>query len=50
MTSLPAESVYAGGRRSPLGVLTAVGSVVLILVVLAEEPGEATVRASEQGR
>ncbi|WP_162494543.1 hypothetical protein [Streptomyces thermolilacinus] len=39
----------AGGRRSPLGVLAAVGSVVLVVVVLAEEPGEAAVRAGEQG-
>lgn len=40
----------AGGRRSPLGVIAAVGSVVLVLVVLAEEPGEAAVRAGQQGR
>lgn len=39
----------AGGRRAPLGVLSAVGSVVLVLVVPAEEPGEAAVLASEQG-
>ncbi|MFJ8195121.1 hypothetical protein ACIQ8D_36110 [Streptomyces sp. NPDC096094] len=37
----------AGGRWSPLGVLAAVGSVALVLVVLAEEPGEAAV---QQGR
>ncbi|MEU9567036.1 hypothetical protein AB0D16_34355 [Streptomyces sp. NPDC048161] len=43
MAGLAARSVSCGGRRSPLGVLAAVGDVVLVPIVLTEEPGEATV-------
>ncbi|MGY3685024.1 hypothetical protein [Streptomyces sp. TE33382] len=47
--SLPGAS-RAGGRRSPLVSSPPSSPVVLVLVVLAEEPGEAAVRAGEQGR
>jgi hypothetical protein len=38
----------AGGQRSPLGALSAVGAAVLVFGVLGEEPGEAAVRTGEQ--
>ncbi|MCX5107187.1 hypothetical protein OOK13_01240 [Streptomyces sp. NBC_00378] len=47
--SLPGRS-RAGGRRSPLGVLAAVGSAVLVFGLLGEEAGVALVRAGQQGR
>ncbi|MEE1735131.1 hypothetical protein PUR49_00985 [Streptomyces sp. BE147] len=50
MAGLAAGSVSCGWPAVTAGVLTAAGSVVLVLVVLAEEPGEAAVRAGEQGR
>ncbi|MET9438635.1 hypothetical protein [Streptomyces sp. NPDC006551] len=44
------ERLRGGVRRSPLGVPAVAGHVVLVVVVLTEEPGEAAVRAGQQGR
>ncbi|GGX46356.1 hypothetical protein GCM10010353_71200 [Streptomyces chryseus] len=49
MAGLAAGSVVSGWSAFTAGILAVAGPVVLVLVVLTEEPGEAAVRAGEQG-